>query len=244
MFDDADRKQKFYWDQPVSDHPYWVWTAIAGIALAGAAFAAAIHSQTKELTEKSSSGIWAGVWAIAVIGGTLLGITLEQAATESMGWGGVARSIALTAIAIFAPVVGAAALAARVEIPVFAQSLGRRADWPADRLTRLSGFVLVAVTLAALHVALGLVFDPRYRDFPCAALIAAILPFVILSFANGRGGSKRPFAETAAAATLAASAVYIVFNESFANWQAVWFCVALVALAITLARARAAPGRE
>jgi hypothetical protein len=36
--------------------------------------------------------------------------------------------------------------------------------------------------------------------------------------------------------------VYIVFNESFANWQSLWFCGALIALALTLARARDAPG--
>jgi glucan 1,3-beta-glucosidase len=41
-------------------------------------------------------------------------------------------------------------------------------------------------------------------------------------------------AETVAAATLALSAIYIVFNESFANWQALWFCAGLLALAVTL----------
>ena len=48
-------------------------------------------------------------------------------------------------------------------------------------------------------------------------------------------------AETVAAAVLAASAVYIVLNESFANWQAVWFCAGLLGLGFILARARDAP---
>jgi hypothetical protein len=92
----------------------------------------------------------------------------------------------------------------------------------------------------AVQAALGLTFDPRYRDFPFAPLIGALAPLL-------RGGEwgwwpKAPAAETAMAATLAGAAVYIVFNESLANWQAGWFALGLIALALTLLRARAAPG--
>jgi glucan 1,3-beta-glucosidase len=240
LFDDANREQKFYWDRPVSDHPYWVWQAAAGLLLAATVFGSAILAQSRRVGEESSSQTWTCVAIIAAIGGALLGITLQQAATESLGWGGLARSAALTAIAILAPMVGAGVLASDVEVPIFARTLGRRANWPAGRLSWLAGLALVAVTLAALHAALGLVFDPRYRDFPSAALTAAILPFVILSLVKGRAGGPRPLAEVAAASTLAVSAIYIAFNETFANWQALWLCAALVALAITLARVRAA----
>jgi hypothetical protein len=44
------------------------------------------------------------------------------------------------------------------------------------------------------------------------------------------------------AATLAGAAVYIVLNEGLANWQALWFAAGLIALSLTLARARDAPG--
>ena len=239
LFDDA-REQKFYWDRPVSDHPYWKWQATAGILLASVIFGSAFIAQKRVLGGETSTQFWTGIAIIAAISGTLLGITLDQAATESLGLGGLARSVALTAIAIVAPVVGAAALTANADVPIFARALGRRAQWPADRLTLLTGLMLVAVTLAAVYAALGLVFDPRYKDFPSAALTAAILPFALLSFVRGQGGGKRPLAEVAAAATLAVSAIYIAFNESFANWQAVWLSAALVVLAITLARVRAA----
>jgi hypothetical protein len=52
---------------------------------------------------------------------------------------------------------------------------------------------------------------------------------------------QAPAAESAIAVTLAASAVYIVCNESFANWQAVWFSAALLVLAFTLLQAQDAP---
>jgi glucan 1,3-beta-glucosidase len=99
------------------------------------------------------------------------------------------------------------------------------------------------LVLAALSVqaALGLAFDPRYRDFPFAPLTAALAPFALMS-GPLRLRPKAPAAETAIAVTLAGAAVYIVLNEGFANWQAVWFGAALLALALTLRQARDAPG--
>jgi hypothetical protein len=41
---------------------------------------------------------------------------------------------------------------------------------------------------------------------------------------------------------LALSALYILFNEGFANWQSLWLCAVLAALAINLARVRDVPG--
>src|SRR2546421_532819 len=83
---------------------------------------------------------------------------------------------------------------------------------------------------AAVQAALGLVFDPRYRDFPFAPLTAATIPLLLATkgkpatkgalLARWKRRLRASAAETAVAATLAASAVYIVCNESFANWQA------------------------
>jgi hypothetical protein len=44
----------------------------------------------------------------------------------------------------------------------------------------------------------------------------------------------RAGAETIAAAVLGLSAIYILFNETLANWQAVWFCAGLLALGFIL----------
>jgi hypothetical protein len=53
--------------------------------------------------------------------------------------------------------------------------------------------------------------------------------------AGGRGA-----AEILSAALLALSVPYVVLNESFANWQSLWLCAALLALAVTLVQVRAA----
>ncbi len=242
LFDATARAPKFAWDQPVSDHPLWGCNAIAGVLLAMLVFGGGIVGQNRRLAGVPSSKIWIGVTVVAAGAGVLLGLTIEQALVESFGPGGLLRSIALATAAIVAPVTVGAALTAGIPAPAFARVLGRRVGWPADALMHAVGLVLAAVTLLAIQAALGLVFDPRYRDFPAAALSAAILPCVLLTGARPFAAVTRPLAETLAAAVLAVCAVYITINETMANWQALWLAVALLALGVSLVRPRAAPG--
>jgi glucan 1,3-beta-glucosidase len=93
--------------------------------------------------------------------------------------------------------------------------------------------------LLAVQSALVLVFDPRYRDFAYAPLTAAVIPFLLLRFRAGPPSGSRAPAETVAAVVLVACAAFIVVNETFANWQALWHSAALLALALSLVRARA-----
>ena len=46
------------------------------------------------------------------------------------------------------------------------------------------GATLIVTTLIAAETALGFVFDPRYRDFPYAALTMAVVPFWVLMLLN------------------------------------------------------------
>ena len=98
--------------------------------------------------------------------------------------------------------------------------------------------MLILLTLVAVQTALGLVFDPRYRDFPFAALTAASVPFLLYRWVGPKGEGGRGLAETVAAWVLALGAAFIVLNEGFANWQALWLAASLLALALTLARGR------
>src|SRR5262249_26855497 len=132
------------------------------------------------------------------------------------------------------------ALGRSTAAPVFARLLGRAAERPSDPLAALLGVLRVALTVLAVHRAFGLVFDPRYRDFPYAQLTMAVVPCLGLSLLTPPAKALRPreAAESLAAVALALSAVFIALNEGFANWQAVWTALALVALAVTLWRAR------
>ena len=101
------------------------------------------------------------------------------------------------------------------------------------------GACAVAATLIGAETALGFVFDPRYRDFPFAALTMAVVPFACLMLNRPQEG-RRPIAESVFAGLLAGSAVYIGVNEGRDNWQSLWTCAIYLLFAVTLWRARAA----
>jgi hypothetical protein len=124
-------------------------------------------------------------------------------------------------------------------IPTFAALLGGAPLTSRGVFETVCGTVLLLLTLLATDVALGLVFDPRYRDFPAAAMTCAVVPFVVLAW-QSRTSESTGIAETIFAAMLVLSAGYIALNESLANWQALWLSVALLALGVTLGRARLA----
>jgi exo-beta-1,3-glucanase (GH17 family) len=251
LFDAYRRQAKFAWGGAVSNHPHWRWQAAGGVALAAVIFATALAVRMRIATA-SSTGWWSRLAAIAIVSGSLIGWTVANVPLESLTIGDWLRSLAWAAVALMAPVFAAAALASGASPPSFARILGRAAQRPRDVVAFSLGLLLIVLAVLSVQAALGLVFDGRYRDFPFAPLTAATVPLLLVSKGEPKTKGKllaawkrrlqAPVAECAMAATLAASAVYIVCNESFANWQAVWFSGALLALAFTLLQAKDAPG--
>jgi glucan 1,3-beta-glucosidase len=231
FFDNGTRDFKFKWGAPVSSHPYWVWQALGGIAFAGLIFLAAF-----QMDQAAANPIWIAVSAIASVSGVTFGWALENAVYESFGAGGIARSLALIGLAIAAPLLTAAALVSQRALPKFSDILSEGVQ--RDALTRALGWTLIAVTALAVMTALGLAFDPRYRDFPFAPLSCAIVPLFIL--ATMRERHRRGVAETMAAVVLMLCAAFMVWNETLENWQSLWLCGLFVLLALTLTPVRAA----
>ena len=62
-------------------------------------------------------------------------------------------------------------------LPTFLELLGPRDGRTGTVLTVLLGLTLIVTTLIGAETALGFAFDPRYRDFPFAALTMAVVPF-------------------------------------------------------------------
>jgi glucan 1,3-beta-glucosidase len=238
IFDRATQAPKFSFSGLVSDHPHWLAQAGAGILVVALAFAGAfIFGRGKT----APSFLWERIAVIAFLPAVLFGWTLETIPVDSIGVGGWLRMLAFAAVAASAPVVCAAACAARRTRPAFAALLGR-SDSGRDGLDIALGVVIIALTLLSVETALGLVFDPRYRDIPFAAQSGATFAFAVLMLSAARPAGMRPAAETLAAAVLAVSAVYIAINETFANWQAVWLAAGLLGLAAILLRTWDAPG--
>jgi exo-beta-1,3-glucanase (GH17 family) len=239
LFDATTREQKFPWGAPVSNHPHWQRQALAGILLAAFVFiAGGIGRLRLTGSLKASVPAWLAVATNAATAGIFVVLAIELMFVESLGLGGWSRSIALVGLAGAIPLAGSVAIMRQTAIAPFAAVLAWKRRVPGDRLAAVLGLLLVALTVLAIQVALGLVFDPRYKDLPYAPLSASIVPLLLLSFMTGASRRKAGAAERLSAATLALSAVYILFNETLANWQSVWFCALVAGLAVILIRLR------
>jgi exo-beta-1,3-glucanase (GH17 family) len=233
LLDDASRSPKFAFGHPVSNHPAWVLQALGGIAFATLIFAVAgfVGGSRRE------GGLWAGVSANALAGGLMIGWAIESVPLESLSVGQWLRSLVLVAIAAVSPVIASAALARGTPIPRLSRVLGPADARKTDAVGLIVGIVVIAAVLLAIQIALGLVFDPRYKDFPFAPLTAAVVPLAVLSLRT-TGEGARGAAEIAGAGVLLLAIVYVVPNEGFANWQSLWLCTVFAALAFTLLRVR------
>jgi glucan 1,3-beta-glucosidase len=236
ILDRGSGKPKF--GATVSDHPHWLAQAGAGVILAALVFGAAWGAGRGK---SQPPLLWPLIALVAFLPAILFGWTVEMLPIESFGIGGWLRSLAFAATAAAAPVACAAACAAGRTRPSFAALMSRDAA-PLDGLRIFLGVTFAALTLLSVETALGLVFDPRYRDLPFAPQSAGVIAFLILAATGIRPQGPRAMAETVAAAVLAVSAVYIGFNETLANWQAIWLCAGFVGLAVILVRARDVPG--
>jgi len=238
LLDAETRAPKFSGAMAISNHPYWLWQMIGGILFAIGVFAVAIAVRRKDAPRK----LWLAVAANALAGGALIGWTIENIPLESLGPSGWLRSLSLMAVAVVAPPILSAAITRGTPVPIFAQIVGPKNERVQDSLALASGAILIMTMLLAFVIALGLVFDARYRDFPFAPLTVAIVPFLVYRIATTQPKGSLPVAERTGGCVLALSVCYIVFNEGVANWQSLWLCTALAALAFSLIQARAAPG--
>ncbi len=242
LLDDATRTFKFAWGEPVSNHPHWRWQAAGGVALAALIFGFSLLAYRRARPQpEPARGLMLAIVCNALIAGVLVGWAVENVLVESLGVGGWVRSLALLAVAIAAPIVGAMGLMSRVAIPSFDRVLASAEDRIREPLALALGAVLIVLCVLAVQTALGLVFDPRYREFPFPSLTAATVPLLLQSVLLPRPAGAPAIAEYLVAGVLLLCAIYIVFNETVANWQALWLCAALTALAVILVRARAAP---
>jgi exo-beta-1,3-glucanase (GH17 family) len=240
LYDSHERKAKFTWGGAVSNHPHWRWQAAGGIAFAALVFAAALAASWRQ--PPPSTRLWLAVGANAVVSGILIGWTIWNIPIESLSAVDWTRSLTWATVAFAAPIAGAAAIVSGIKVPSFATMLGRRARVPNNPIAFALGGLLIILVVLAVQAALGLVFNPRYRDFPFTALTGATIPFVVLMTAWPTRRDVRANAETVAAAVLVLCAITIALSETFANWQALWLCAGLVALAVSLLPGRAAPG--
>ena len=237
LIDSVQRAVKYPPGEAISNYPFWKLQMGCGMALSVFVFGAACLSlRRRPWTPRLAS--WIAVGISATTAGILLGIATDKMFYESYGFGGWLGWGSLLTAAIASPLLCANAVMSGRALPTFLELLGPRDDRTRSVLTMILGAALVVTTLIGTETALGFVFDPRYRDFPFAALTMAVVPFSTLMLLNRQQEGVRPIAEAVFAGLLAGAVLYTVFNEGADNWQSLWTCAVYFLLAVTLWRAR------
>jgi glucan 1,3-beta-glucosidase len=242
IYDNARREPKFHFGEQVSDHPDWRLKAGLGIGTALLVFIAfwlGLHERQESEPSRRRDLASAG---IALGSGLLFGLAAVNLPLEGEMVSDRMRAVGMLMLALVVPMAASYALSRGDRLAGFAAALNP-ANWRRSNHVEAVLAALLALTVvAAIHVALGLVFDPRYKDFPFAALTGPVIGLAILAFANDKAPPRPGAAEIATAAVLTGSALFVIANEGIANWQALLLGALLLLLALTALRAKAVPG--
>lgn len=238
LFDSAKRALKYPPGQPITNYPFWKFYMAGGMAFCVLIYAVAFLSLRRK-PWSSRFGSWLAVSLSGTVGGALAGLAVDKMLLEGFGVAGWVRGGLWVAVALIAPLMAANAAIAGRPLPTFLEVMGPREGRTPLGVQRVLGLVLIVLVLLATESALGFVFDPRYRDFPFAALTMAAVPFLAVMTINRPVNGQRPVSEMGFAVLLALSTLYIGFNEGEANWQSLWSCGGYLVLALTLFQARA-----
>jgi exo-beta-1,3-glucanase (GH17 family) len=238
LFDSVQRTLKYPPGTPISNFPLWKLQMCSGMALATLVFGVAWLTLRRKPREPGLAS-WFAVGISATTAGILFGVAAQKMFYESYGAGGwlVWGSLLLATTA--SPVFGANALMSGRPSLSFLELLGPEGYRTESMLAIMHGLTLIVTVVIGTETALGLVFDPRFIDFPFAALTMAAVPFAAMTLLNPPKIGIRPVAESMFASLFFVTAIYVGFNEGPANWQSLWTCAAYMLLALTLWRARA-----
>jgi exo-beta-1,3-glucanase (GH17 family) len=243
LFNSVQRALKYPPGIAISNYPFWKLQMASGMGLAILVFGAAwLTLRRRPWTPRLAS--WIAVGLSATTAGILLGVAADKMFFESYGLGGWLAWGSLLLAATASPLFGANALMSGRALPTFLELLGPRDYRTRSAMAVVSGLALIVTTLIGAQTALGFVFDPRYKDFPFAALTMAVVPFAALTLLNRPKEGTRPIAEAVFAGLFAGAALYTGINEGSDNWQSLWTCAIYLLLAVTLWQARAAQTPE
>jgi exo-beta-1,3-glucanase (GH17 family) len=238
LLDSVGRTPKYPPGVPISNFPLWKLQMSSGMALAILVFGAAWLTLRRTPWQPRLVS-WVAVGISATTAGILFGVAAQTMFYESYGAGGSLLWGGLLVAATVSPVFGANALISGRAPPTFLELLGPKDYQTQSRLAIMHGLALIVIIVIGTETALGLVFDPRDKDFPFAALTMAAVPFAAMTLLDRPKKGIRPMAESIFAGVFLVAAIYTGFNEGPDNWQSLWTCAAYILLAVTLWRTRA-----
>jgi hypothetical protein len=241
LLDDATREPKFHWGEPVSNHPEWRLEAGLGIGIAFLVFVAAWLSVPRHKPEPIDWRKGFVIASIAATSGLVFGSAALGISMEPPEFGDQLRSAGMFALSLLVPIVAGIGVARSARLEGLAVALNTSLRRRSATLGFIIACLFAATLVAAIHVALGLVFDPRYKDFQFALLSGPIAALAILALVSKPLRVATGVAEWVTAALLTGTATFIIANEGIANWQALWLGGLLLALAFTALRSASSP---
>jgi glucan 1,3-beta-glucosidase len=239
---DADGAEKFALRGPVVEDPEWARGVLAA-ALGAMAFALFFPGTRTRVR---------GVVLLALCGGgagAALAAQLDFVAASSRDAFEWAIGAALTAAALAVTLLAAGSLARWIDggAPRAAAPAAAIVAWLRTNASgyatdeRWLGALRFALLFGAAVVALALVFDPRYRDFPIAL---AAPPAVCLAVHAWVAPAPAALEERVLGLVLGAAAPLIVLREGLANTDALAWSALSLALAASVWRGPAGGARE
>lgn len=228
---------KFRWGGTVTNHPLWPMQAATGILLAFVVFAAGILSVRSFGPKGIAAAQWVPISIVAIGAGAFAGWAVAELPVQSGSVGAWLSGLIALVLAFLVPPIAAAAIALRVPFEGFSAVVDPVARRTTHSLALSAVFLLILTVVFAIQSALVLIFEPEGREFPFAALTGPAIAFLVLSVTNMPGMRRESYTEPLAALVLLVAAVVTVVNESFLNWQALWFAAVLAALAAVCWRA-------
>ena len=191
LIDSAQRTLKYPPGIPVSNYPLWKLQMSSGMALAILVFGAAWLTLRRKLSQPRLVS-WLAVGISATTAGVLFGVAAQKMFYESYGAGSWHLWGALLAAATASPLFGANAMMSGRAPPTFLELLGPEDYRTPSGLAIMHGLILIVIIVIGTETALGLMFDPREKDFPFAALTMAAVPFAAMTQLNRPKKGIRP----------------------------------------------------
>jgi glucan 1,3-beta-glucosidase len=231
LLDTETGEMKFRWGGAVSNHPLWFYQGLLGVMLVLVVFAAAFLAARSLGPHAPSRTDWRPIALIALPAGLVIGWALAEVPQQTDSVFEWAHATLLIALSVATPAAAAAAIVHEKPMQSFAALLDADARRGTHPLIQFVLLLFILTVLATIQIALNLVFDPGSRDFPAATLTGPAVALLVLVLYRRPLARSPSIAEAAAAIVLAMSALFIVFNETIWNWQALWLGLALLALA-------------
>ena len=231
LLDSETGEIKFRWGGAVSNHPLWFYQGLLGLMQALIVFASAFLAARSIGPYGPSHTDWRPVALVALGSGLFLGWAIAEIPAQTDSAFEWLYATLLTGVAVATPAAAAALIVRGQPLESFAAVLDPEQRRGTHLLMQFVLLLFALTVLLAIQSALGLVFDPANRDFPAAALTGPALALLVLALSNRPKFRSPSIAEAAAALVLAIAAIFIAFNETFWNWQALWFALALLMLA-------------